>query len=201
MDTDITPRKTICIFAGARGKSYLYDDARLITSDLVRSGWDILYGGSSKGVMGAVCETAKKEGGRITGVLPRKIAALKHFDPDVNMIVTADMSSRKQVFWDNSDAFLLLPGAYGSLDELFEILALTKLGYQHKRPIIVYNQLIPESNDGFYDALENLLDDMVCHGLMETHKADLVKFVDMPFEVCQYLREWKAEAILTEANQ
>src|SRR5689334_19862052 len=102
--------KTVCIFAGARGNQYLFNDAAWLASSLVTSGWDIIYGGSSKGVMGAVCAAVKEAGGRIIGVLPRKVYELNHYDKAIEMLVADTMAERKSHFWDKSDAFICLPG-------------------------------------------------------------------------------------------
>lgn len=170
--------RTVCIFAGARGKDYLYPDAEYIGRTLAKRDWHVIYGGSSKGLMGSVCRGVKAEGGQITGVLPKKIHDLKHFDPEIGMLVADTMAQRKQHFWDRSDAFLCLPGGYGTLDELGEILTLTKLGYYPKKPIVVYNQ------GSFYNGLIDLFQQMVQHGCMEQDRAGLVKFTNNAFEAC-----------------
>jgi hypothetical protein len=169
--------KTVCIFAGARGKDYLHNDAAWIASGLVKTGWDIIYGGSSRGVMGAVCSAVKEAGGRIIGVLPQKVYELKHYDPEIEMLVGQTMAERKQHFWDRSDAFICLPGSYGSMDELFEVLTLTKLGYLQPKPIVIYNQ------NGFYTPLIQLFSNMVEAGMMGEDRAALATFCTTPWEV------------------
>lgn len=173
--------KTVCVFAGARGKDYLYNDCAWIATELVKTGWDLIYGGSSKGVMGAVCSAVKDAGGKITGVLPQKVFELKHYDPAIEMLVAQTMAERKQHFWDRSDAFVCLPGSYGSMDELFEILTLTKLGYMPPKPIVIFNQ------NGFYDPLIKLFSNMVSHGFMGEDRAALATFCITPWEVVDCL--------------
>ncbi len=173
------PNKVVCLFAGARGNSYLFNDSKWICTELVKTGWDIVYGGSSRGIMGSCCAAVKEAGGKITGVLPRKVYDLKHYDPDIETLVAETMASRKQVFWDKSDAFICLPGAYGTLDELGEVLTLTKLGYLEQRPIVVFNQA------QFYDPLIALFSNMVTHGLMDETRASLVKFCSTPWAVLE----------------
>jgi uncharacterized protein (TIGR00730 family) len=173
--------KTACIFAGARGKDYLRNDCAWLAAELVKTGWDIIYGGSSKGVMGAVCAAAKEVGGRVIGVLPEKVHALNHYDKEIEMLVAKTMSERKQHFWDRSDAFICLPGSYGSMDELFEVLTLMKLGYLPKKPLCIFNQ------NGFYNPLIDLFSNMVAHGLMDEDRAGLVKFCTTPWEVVDYV--------------
>jgi uncharacterized protein (TIGR00730 family) len=169
--------KTVCIFAGARGKDYLFNDCAWIATELVKTGWDLIYGGSSKGVMGAVCKATVEAGGKITGVLPRKVYELNHYDKSIEMLVADTMAERKSHFWDKSDAFICLPGSYGSMDELFEVLTLTKLGYMPPKPIVIFNK------DGFYNPLIDLFDNMVSHGLMPDDRAGLVKFCSTPWMV------------------
>ncbi len=169
--------KMICIFAGARGKSELYTDAAYIARNLVERGCDIIYGGSSKGIMGAVAAAAKLARGKIIGVLPEKVHALGHFDRDAHTIVAGNMAERKGHFWDKSDAFLCLPGGVGTCDELFEVWTLTKLGYiSPAKPIVVYN------GNGFYDPLIELKNNMVRFGTMPEERAELVRFTNSPWE-------------------
>ncbi len=169
--------KTVCIFAGARGKDYLFADAALIAKELVRTGWELIYGGSSKGVMGSVCTATREAGGKITGVLPRKVYDLNHYDKAIDMLVAENMAARKQHFWDRSSAYVCLPGSYGSMDELFEVLTLMKLGYLPKKPVAIYN------HNGIYTPLIHLFDNMVQHGLMDEDRAGLVKFCSTPWAV------------------
>jgi len=163
----------VCVFAGARGGEELLPAARWIGQELAGAGHDLYYGASRKGIMGALCDGFKSVAAseQAHGVLPAHIHRLNHFDPDVDNIVTPDMHSRKQVFWDRCDAFLCLPVAYGTLDKLFGILTLTKLGIERERPIVVLNL------NGFYDGLILLLSSMVSNGTMDSRKQNLVKFV------------------------
>lgn len=167
--------RTACIFAGARGKDYLFSDCAWLATELVKTGWDLIYGGSSKGVMGAVCKATVAAGGKITGVLPQKIYELNHFDKSIEMLVAQTMSERKEHFWSRSDAFILLPGSYGSMDEFFEVLTLMKLGYMEKKPVVVFNQ------NQFYRPLIELFSNMISHGLMNEDRGGLVKFVTTPW--------------------
>lgn len=173
--------KTVCIFAGAGGHESMFADNAWIATELVKSGWDIMYGGSSKGVMGAVCRAVKEAGGRIIGVLPEKIAALKHYDPAIEMRVADDMAQRKAHFWE-CDAFLCLPGSYGTMDELFEVLTLTKLGYiSPARPIVIFDQ------DDFYTPIWDLIDNMYEKGFLSASRYDLLKFHRYPPAVVRTL--------------
>jgi uncharacterized protein (TIGR00730 family) len=193
MDSSVQPKKTICIFAGARARKELLRDSELATWHLHHDGWQFMYGGSSRGVMGAVAEQVKTCQGKITGVLPEKIARLKHFDPDIETIVAKDMSERKAHFW-KCDAFLMLPGGIGTLDELFELLCLTKLGYLEPKPCVILN------THGVYDSLESLFYDLTEWGTIPRDKALLVEFVRSPDEIVPVINNWngKIEALSHE---
>lgn len=165
----------VCVFAGARGGQELLPAAEQCGKLLAQAGYHVLFGGSSKGVMGALTRGVLTEGGKITGILPASIASLKHYRDDIEIVVTADMPTRKAHFWE-CDAFLCLPGGFGTLDELFEIATETKLGHQDQRPIVVLN------DGGFYDHLKALIDRMVWSGTMPRERANLVKFTRTPAE-------------------
>lgn len=179
----------VCIFAGARGGSELMSDNRLIGAELAKRGCSVYYGGSRKGVMGAVADGFKDwhrthnsfgDVHNMIGVLPLTIARLNHWDPEVTNVFTDSMPERKSHFW-KCDAFLCLPGAAGTMDELFEIWTESKLGHQRTRPIVVFNQ------GGFYDALEQLIKRMVWSGTMPVDRANLVQFTNNPIDAVNRL--------------
>jgi uncharacterized protein (TIGR00730 family) len=132
----------------------------------------VYFGGSSKGVMGALTGGVLEANGQIIGVLPESIAALRHYRTDIKMVIKPDMASRKQVFWDNCDSFLCLPGGFGTMDELFEIATHMKLGHTKPRPIVVLN------TNGFYEPLRLLFARMFLHGTMPADRINLVRFCD-----------------------
>ena len=177
----------VCIFAGAGGHATHSYDAYYIGVDLAAAGCHVVYGGSKRGVMGSVSGGALDGGGFVTGVLPEKIAALKHYPAGINLITTPDMPTRKAHFWE-CDAFLCLPGGAGTLDELAEIWCLQKLGYTTPKPIVIYN------GGGFWDALKLLVQDMVRHGMMPQERADMLTFVDRIDQVVPALMAKQPEA-------
>ncbi len=137
-----------------------------------------MYGGSGKGVMGAVAAGAGMVDGAVVGVTTKKIHALGHHEQGADLLVTDTMSQRKDVMW-SCDAFLTLPGGVGTLDELFEIWTLIKLGYRKPKPIVVWNYR------DFYRGLWNQLRDMIDGGTMPTERVSLVTFcndLDMAIE-------------------
>jgi uncharacterized protein (TIGR00730 family) len=172
--------KTVCVMAGARGDAGMMDGARRIGSLLAMAGAYVWFGGSSKGMMGALAEGVLSSEGLITGVLPATIAKLGHYRKDIDIIVSEDMPARKAHFW-KCDAFLCLPGGFGTLDELFEIATETKLGIVGQKPIVVYNP------DDFYYGLGRQIDRMVRLGFMPQDRADLIQFRSTPEQAVEAL--------------
>ena len=132
-------------------------------------GYTISSGGTTKGTMKVVVDTARACGARTLGILPRFMADVRH--PDLDELVWTDtMADRKEKMREGTDVVVALPGGIGTLDEFFETLTLAKLGkYQGK--IVVANV------DGFYDKLRELLDFYVETGMLDAWSRSLVHFV------------------------
>ncbi len=141
--------KIICVYCASSPRapaSYL-DAAGELGRTLAREGLTLLYGGGAVGVMGAVANGALALGGRVVGVRPTFISALEDAHPDASeMIFTETMHQRKQLLVDRADAFVALPVAIGTLDELIETITWKRLGL-HNKPICILNV------DGFFDPL------------------------------------------------
>jgi uncharacterized protein (TIGR00730 family) len=148
---------------------------------LALNNWRVVYGGSGKGVMGALIRGVESvAGGQSLGVLPEKIAALGFHRHDALIEFVEGMTERKRKFWD-CDAFLCLPGGVGTMDELFEIWTLQKLKYEPRKPIVVFNWR------GFYDPLRELLYNMESGGTMPMDRVDMVRFADQPSTAVSWL--------------
>jgi hypothetical protein len=143
---------TICVFCSS---SEGIDPAFFaVAEDLGRAlaerGHQLVYGGASVGLMGTLARSVQRHGGRVVGVIPvalegREIA----FTGADELIVTKDLRDRKGIMEERSDAFLTLPGGFGTLEETIEILTLRQLGLHHK-PLVILN------TEGFYDPLLHL---------------------------------------------
>jgi uncharacterized protein (TIGR00730 family) len=166
----------VCVFAGAGGPDWMRPYIREVGLRLADADMHIVYGGSHKGIMGALASGAMSVGGRVTGVLPERIASLGHYPPGIDLITTPDMPTRKAHFWQ-CDAYLLLPGGVGSMDEFFEAWCNMKLGYDKTKPLVVYDI------DGLYDGLRILIKDMVRAGFMPQERADMVTWAYSPLDI------------------
>lgn len=161
----------ICVFAGAGGTSQDTNDAYRIGEVLAKKGHVLYTGGSKKGVMGAVTEGAFHYDGRVYGVMPERIYNLGNYSPYQETIQVRNMTERKEIFWDKCQAFLCLPGGLGTIDELFEIACLVKLGYKpSSTPIVVLD------TRGFYRPLRGMLEAMSSDGYVRESGKDIIKF-------------------------
>lgn len=133
--------RSICVFCGSKfGRRPSYQSAAVRLGELAAAaGLEIVYGGGHVGLMGTVADAAMKAGGRVTGFIPERLLELEVGHRDISeLIVTKAMSDRKDRMIEHSDAFAILPGGLGTLDELFEVLTLRQLGY-HDKPIVLLN--------------------------------------------------------------
>jgi uncharacterized protein (TIGR00730 family) len=113
--------------------------ARTLGRNLAEAGLGLVYGGGSLGLMGEVARATLDAGGHVTGIIPTFLTEREHMLKDVNdLIVTRDMHERKQLMFDQSTAFVALPGGVGTLEELVEQLTWSQLG-RHTKPIVVAN--------------------------------------------------------------
>ena len=134
------------------------------------AGLRLVYGGGTKGIMGAVAQGASGAGGQVTGIIPRFLMnkeateqALSELD---DLIVTDNMHQRKHIMFEKSDAFVALPGGIGTVEEIVEIMTWAQLGH-HRKPVVFCNI------NGFWDPMIALLDHMQAEGFI--HTSHLVK--------------------------
>lgn len=130
----------ICVFSGARtGKSAAIAAAADETGWLIaHRGHRLVYGGSGSGLMGSVAWAASRNGAEITGIIPRFILERERaiMAPPQDMHLTETMSERKKLMLQCADGFLALPGGYGTLDEILEVITLNSLGIMAK-PLVI----------------------------------------------------------------
>ncbi len=129
-------------------------------------GITLVYGGAQVGLMGAVADAVLATGGQVIGVIPESMIQHEVAHTGLHDLrIVGSMHERKAMMAELSDAFLALPGGYGTMDETFEILTWAQLGLHHK-PCVLCNL------DGYYDALLSYLDSMVDSGLVRpAHRA------------------------------
>ncbi|GHG85324.1 TIGR00730 family Rossman fold protein [Comamonas sp. JC664] len=129
--------RSVCVFCGSRpgARPEYLEAASLMGTELARRGLTLVYGGASVGLMGAVADAALAAGGKVVGVLPGFLGAKELAHRGLTELHSVDsMHERKALMEKRSDAFIALPGGYGTLDELFEIVTWAQLGL-HQKPM------------------------------------------------------------------
>lgn len=157
-----TGRLRVCVYCSSSDEvsQQLRTLARDVGVGLARRGWSMVYGGGGVGLMGVTATAALQAGASVTGVIPHLLADRELALHDVTELIrTATMRERKQIMDDRSDAFLILPGGIGTLEELIEMVSLRQLGY-HDRPIVVLDA------DGYWAPLRMQLEVMEKHGML-----------------------------------
>ena len=159
--------RSVCVYCGSspgRGEIYLKAGQTLGRS-IAQAGLRLVYGGGTKGIMGAVADGALRAGGKVTGIIPRFLmskeateSALGRLD---ELVVTEDMHQRKHTMFEKSDAFVALPGGIGTAEEVIEVMTWAQLGH-HRKPIVFGNV------GGFWDPMLALLDHMRAEGFVHT---------------------------------
>lgn len=147
----------VAVFCGSReGADPLYiQAAKDLGRTLAAKNIELVYGGSSIGLMGAVADGVLQFGGKVLGVIPTILSNREIAHPKVTELkVVKSMHERKALIYDSSDAFVIMPGGVGTLDEFFEIFTWHTIG-QHNKPVGILNV------NNYYDPLLNLLDHMV----------------------------------------
>ena len=141
----------------------------------------VVYGGAKVGLMQAVAEAALAEGGRVIGVIPTVLVDLEvAHDGLTELHVTDTMHTRKALIGERSDAFIVLPGGFGTFEEMFEVLAWQTLNL-HAKPVLLLNV------NGFYDKLLAFLDDCVEQGMLKPKNRAIVLVADSVDEALRLL--------------
>lgn len=165
----MTLPSSICVYCGSSANvAQSYKDAAVhLGREAGERGVDIIYGGGRVGLMGLVADAAIAAGGRVTGIIPSHILEMEVAHQMLTeLIIVENMHQRKMMMFERSDAFVILPGGLGTLDEAFEILTWKQLGLHHK-PIIVANI------DGYWDGLLALVRHGVDEGFIRPQHARL----------------------------
>ncbi len=149
-------RKTICIYCSSSidlAEKY-YKFGQELGSAIAKNGYNMVYGGTTIGLMGAIADNALKSGAEVTGVIPECIASLGLKNPEsAQIIITKDIRERKAEMERLSDIFVAAPGGFGTFEEIFEIISSKQLGC-HNKPVIFMNF------DNYYDDMFKMFDNV-----------------------------------------
>jgi hypothetical protein len=175
--------RNIAVFcASANGAQPVYRTAaEELGRALATHNIGLIYGGSNVGLMKVVAEAALAADGRVIGVIPEVLVDLEVAHHGITELhVTSTMHTRKALIGEKADAFLALPGGFGTLEELFEVLAWHTLKI-HAKPILLLN------TNGFYDKLLIFLDHCVAEGMLKPKSRELLVVVDTVEDVLAQL--------------
>ena len=162
--------RRVCVFCGsnAGARSEYAEAARALAAVLVERKLGIVYGGGNVGLMGVLADAALERGGEVTGVIPRTLVDKEVAHRGVTELrIVETMHERKALMNDLSDAFIALPGGFGTLDEFFEVLTWSQLGF-HGKPCALLNV------GGYYDRMLAMLDHAVTERLLRPVHRELV---------------------------
>ncbi|QDT23711.1 TIGR00730 family Rossman fold protein [Gimesia chilikensis] len=176
---------SICVFCGSKSGSdpQYHESAQELGRLLAERNITLVYGGGSVGLMGIIADAVLAAGGKVIGVIPRQLATRELLHPGVEeMHVVEDMHTRKAKMAEFSDAFIAMPGGFGTLEELFEVVSWVQLGI-YLKPIGLLN------TSGFYDPLLNLVEHCIDTEFIKPKYRDLIIADETPATLVDHLEK------------
>jgi uncharacterized protein (TIGR00730 family) len=174
MTTKEEIKKFICVFCGAQNavpQKHL-DAGTTFGLEMAKRGLGLVYGGGDCGVMGAVANAVLEGDGWVTGVFPEHLRAIEEEHKHLSeTVIVENMHSRKQLMYKRSDAFVIFPGGFGTMDETFEILTWKQIGL-HDKPIIIFN------HEGYWDHLVALFENIIDTGFATKATRGIYEVID-----------------------
>ena len=180
--------KNVCVFCGSHiGNSAIFkNETKALGQLLASNNFNLVYGGANVGLMKEVAESYMSSGGYAVGVIPDFLAEKHLIQPGLNeTILVKSMHERKFKMAEKADAFVALPGGYGTLEELFEIITASQLAL-HKKPIVLGNF------NGFYDHLIAHRDTMIKEGFVQKVHEQTFVSANSAAEIIKALKTYKA---------
>lgn len=179
MGASVNHMRSICVFCGAQQavpEIYLAM-AREFGRDLAKADRQLVYGGGDCGLMGAVANGALDTGGKVIGVFPRSLGRIEVEHKGLTKMHFVDsMHERKQIMYDHADVFVTLPGGFGTLDEMFEVITWRQIRI-HEKKVIIYN------HHGYWDLMVELLEQMVAMGFAKPETRQFYQVVNTKEEL------------------
>ena len=183
--------KRITVFCGSSsGTEEIYtEQATQLGETLAKRNIELIYGGAKVGLMGAVADGVLSQDGKVIGVLPNFLRSKEIAHPKLTELILVDtMHERKTKMNDLSDGVIALPGGFGTLDELFEMLTWGQLGL-HKKPIAILNV------DGYYDALITFVQIMTGKGLLKEVNQQMLLVSDTIDDLLEKMENYEAPTV------
>ncbi|WCJ44351.1 Cytokinin riboside 5'-monophosphate phosphoribohydrolase LOG5 [Euphorbia peplus] len=188
----------VCVFCGSStGNKDCYKDAALqLGQELVSKRLDLVYGGGSIGLMGLVSQEVHRGGGHVIGIIPKTLMSKEITGETIGEVrAVADMHQRKAEMARHSDCFIALPGGYGTLEELLEVITWAQLGI-HDKPVGLLNV------DGYYNLLLTFIDKAVDDGFIMPSQRNIIVSASNPKDLLHKLEEYVPmhDGIISKAN-
>ncbi|KAJ2081865.1 hypothetical protein H4R24_002022 [Coemansia sp. RSA 988] len=176
----------VCVFCGSSdGNDPVYVDAAMeLGKELVSGGYGLVYGGGTWGLMGHLARSVHESKGKVLGVMPHALTNLEGFDDNLGeMVLVNNMHERKSKMEKHATAFIALPGGFGTLEELLEIITWSTISIHHK-PIIVLD------TNGYYSALRDMITKAVDAGFIAQDKKNVAVFCSTPAEAVAAIKSY-----------
>lgn len=175
--------RRICVFCGSKkGNNPAFaEKGKILGQQLAINNIEVVYGGGSVGIMNEVANGALNNNGKVHGVIPKHLNDREHAHPDITKLhITNTMHERKAMMAELSNAFIALPGGFGTFEELMEAITWLQLGI-HEKPVILFNI------DHYYDQLIVFIDQAVENGFISPQNRTLLKTANSIEECLDYL--------------
>ena len=169
----MTDPKMICVFCGAQEAvaEDFKEAGRTFGKMLAARDIAMIYGGGDCGIMGAVANSSLKNGGKVVGVFPMALKNIENEHGSLSEIVIVDgMHERKKIMFDRCDAIVVLPGGFGTMDEMFEVITWRQIRL-HDKPIVIFNY------NGYWDHLVTLMENIIISGFARPETRGYYKVV------------------------
>jgi uncharacterized protein (TIGR00730 family) len=189
--------KRLCVYCGSSGavEPQFREAASELGAQLGAAGIELIYGGGRVGLMGLLADAALTAGGKVTGIIPERLLQAEVAHRGVTELIAVDsMHDRKRVMAEKADAFAVLPGGIGTLDELFETLSWKQLEL-HDKPILLVDIA------GYWAPLRELLDHLVVSGFAREQTRGLLQVVPSVLALMAALSEELAGLQKTDVDQ
>lgn len=175
--------KKLCVYCGGSDQveQIYFDHARELGTLMVENNFELVFGGGITGLMGMISQTVIDLKGKAYGFITKLLVDIEGYSPLLTEIQIVDtMYTRKQKMAEYSDAFIILPGGFGTLDELFEVITLKQLGI-HNKPIYILN------TNHYWDHLSKIIDNIISNNFAKTEHANYIKFFNNPIDLINHI--------------
>lgn len=179
--------KNICVYCSS--SNYLDDKFYKLGYEFGKQiaikGHNLVYGGSTCGLMGKVAQGVLDNGGKVTGIIPRAIMEKGVVNPEASeVIISNDMNDRKQLMEEKADIFVALPGSFGTMDEIFQVIVTKQLSY-HKKGIIFIDI------DDYYKPLFAMIENFYTYGFAKDFNRELYFITDNIDDAISYCNTYQ----------